>query len=472
MPVVRDGCGRGRFGRFGARWGAVLVIVALVAAACGSGGNGQAGDEGQSAGGGSATTAAGGGGAGLSGGGFCEKAAEVAAAEGRGGDVYGDLVDSFDELVDIAPGEIRDDLVVMRDFFAIFADAAASGETPQPSDADQAAFEAASDRVDAYVRDTCGIDTDPERASGAAGADAGASDPFAAQTGTLRLDGTYQTSGEFTGLELECDYLADEGVLTVGLLPEADDAWGVGFTVFLDDGLTPGTYDIDLEASGVPDPDSDDVVFLDTDQPGTATITDVGDPHTVDDQPLQTVTGTYTATDLYDQATGEPAGSIDGTFRCEAYVTGTFSDTLDTGQSGTGRSIDGDTGFVADAGGTLADRYSGGTVCFISDGEFQLDLIPDQPDPVTFQFTTDAFTEPGTYVGTATITATDGSGDRSETHGQVIVDTLEPQTGTGFVLIGGTLNAGFTEGPFGPVGFDADWRCVVSQDELAGAQNG
>ncbi len=450
---------------------AVLVATALVAAACG-GGNGAGPDatsRGDDAGPG-ATSAAPGGSK------FCEEVSTIAldafdeaqAGVGTPADSYRRLADVYDEMIDIAPGEIRDDLALFRDNFRKLADAFEAGETPDISDEESAALDAAGARLDAYFRDECGIELDDE-------GDEYASDigPFAEQSGTFQLFGIDQADVSFYGLELNCDYSA--GVLTVEMLPTADD-WGISFYVEGIDELRPGTYEQVGFQAGPPidSPLGDEDALLIADS-GTVTIEEVGEPFEFEGQLLALVAGSYSTDALYKDIDDSPAGSLEGTFRCQAYLLD--ADPLGTGAGYGGgddgseyTSIDEETGFVATTGGAvLADQYSGGTLCFIFDGEFQLDLLPDQADPVQFQFISDSFTEPGTYVGTAKILRTDGSGDKAETLGQVVVDSVEPEPVTGGAYFGGTLTAGFTEGPFGPVGLEIEWKCWVSESELENA---
>ncbi|GEM_PF-6559712 len=452
---------------------AVLVATALVAAACG-GGNGAGPDapgRDNDAGPGATSAAPASGGSK-----FCEEVStivfdafdEAQAGTGTPADSYRRLADLYDEMIDIAPGEIRDDLALFRDNARKLADAFEAGESPDISDEESAALDAAGARIDAYFRDECGIELDDEEDVYAP--DAG---PFADQSGTFQLFGIDQADVAFYAYELNCDYSA--GVLIVEMLPTADD-WSISFSVDGLDELRPGTYEQVAFQAGPPidSPLGDEDALLIADS-GTVTIDEVGEPFEFAGELLALVTGSYSTDALYKDIDDSPAGSLEGTFRCQAYLLD--ADPLGAGGSYGGdddgseyTSIDGETGFVANAGGpVLADQYSGGTLCFISDGEFRIDFIPDQADPVQFRFVSDSFTEPGTYVGTATILRTGFSGEKAETLGQVVVDSIEPEPVTGGAIFGGILTAAFTEGPFGPVGLEAQWRCWISEGELENA---
>ena len=195
----------------------LLAAVALVAAACGG------------AGGAPATNGAGGGGSPAAAG-FCKTAAafaETYLATGVSTDAAMDrYLEDLDALVAQAPDEIKDDLVVVRDFNRKVAATLDGDQSVEITDADQAAFEAASSRLDSYLSDTCGVDLSEtsEEYAGEPGA-------LGAQTGTLELSGLADVNAEYAALEVNCDYTGEQ--LYVDMTP-ADDGWSTSFVV---DGL-------------------------------------------------------------------------------------------------------------------------------------------------------------------------------------------------------------------------------------------
>ncbi|GIU92073.1 MAG: hypothetical protein KatS3mg011_0979 [Acidimicrobiia bacterium] len=216
-----------------------------------------------------------------------------------------------------------------------------------------------------------------------------------------------------------------------------------------------------------PDPSelADEGVAL-TSTDATATISSVGSPRETADGTLVRVEGSYSA-DLVNDLDGTPAGSAEGTFSCEVVLDWTEGEP--DAATGTVALGDDDLGFVTSEVPALLENTSGGVLCFASEGEFEMSLIPDV-GPVTFGFRTEAFTEPGTYIGDAWITATGGDEGEDQTKGQIVVKSMEPD-GAGFIIVEGTLNAGFADidGPFGPGSLEAEWRCAMTEEELAGS---
>lgn len=147
---------------------------------------------------------------------------------------------------------------------------------------------------------------------------------------------------------------------------------------------------------------------------------------------------------------------------------GNVDDTLGAGDDGADPGAEAEVGFVSSGSGNPEFDLSGGTLCFVSDGQFDIDFFPDQVVDLRYVFSSPAFTEPGTYEGVARIFKTDGSGDSAETEGTLIVNGIE-NYGTGFVTVSGTLTAAFSEGVFGAVDLEIDWSCFLDEAELENA---
>ncbi len=287
-------------------WSVLLAAVALVAAACGGGGGSPA----TNGNGGASPAAAG----------FCKTAAAF-AAELEKTDMGSDerverYLETFDALVAQAPDELEEDLAVIQDFNRKLAAMLEGDQSVQITDADQAAFEAAATRLDAYLTQTCGFDmesSEEEEYAGEPGA-------LGTQTGTLELSGLADVNAEYAALEVNCDYTGEQ--LYVDMVP-ADDGWATSFVVDGLGELRPGTYENVLFQISPPYDSSlsDEGVFLDATS-GTVTLEEVGKPFQQDQLTLVSVTGSYRTDALVNQVDGSPAGSAQGTFRCEAYLSG------------------------------------------------------------------------------------------------------------------------------------------------------
>jgi|FLYL01.1.fsa_nt_gi hypothetical protein len=444
------------------RRAASLFVLVLLIAACGGGQSGGTGDT--SAGNGAEQPPV----SAPSGGDFCRRVADFAVATASD-DTVDDMerwLDAFEELAADAPPEIREDMQLWADFNRRLAESTETGEDPGFTEEDLAALEAAGERLDAYFSDVCGIETDTSADDGFASED---SDPFDTQVATLQLTGIADATEEYTGLDVDCAYyppgeLADSAVLGVSLVPFGD-GWSVDFAVEGLAELAQGTFS-GIEIWLYP-PDSSDladegVALTSTD--ATVTISSVGSPRETASGTLVRVEGSYSATDLVNDLDGTPAGSAEGTFACEVVLD--WAEGEPDAATGDVAFGDEDLGFVTWEVPALLENTSGGVLCFAFEGEFEMSLISDS-DPVTFGFRTEAFTEPGTYVGDAWITATGGDEGEDQTKGQIVVESMEPD-GSGFVIVEGTLNAAFTDGPFGPGSLEAEWRCAMTEEELAG----
>lgn len=221
---------------------ALALVVALVAAACSSG---------------AAPV--------IGGGGFCDEARkivdEVDQMDTEGmefGAIYGIMADAYGRLAAKAPSELESDLKLLADGAQRLEEAYRSGDLQSESpltDAEQQAFEDASDRVDAYMTDECGIDSGEggdagsdrvDDRTGAVGADA------ADAPGSLGGDVNQATLTVTVGGETYTESLSGEMAVSCDLYgPLEDGSIGIylagdQFEASVssnDTGVTPGTYD-------------------------------------------------------------------------------------------------------------------------------------------------------------------------------------------------------------------------------------
>lgn len=224
------------------------MAVAMVLSACGGGGDSGDGSDG---GGSDEPTGAVAAPAPSSGSDFCDKVLEVVEEAAASvdeeatdfADLYTFMLDIFNRVADDAPGELESDFELVVSGLEEYAEWIEDPLQPEPLDsAEQAAFEAANERINTYMEEECGIDlgTDDdgfeEEIIGPDEGNAGAS--TATQTITL-AGNTYQET--LTGAyEVSCDLYGDLETGSIGIYLDGPDFQSSVSSY--DSGVEPGTY--------------------------------------------------------------------------------------------------------------------------------------------------------------------------------------------------------------------------------------
>lgn len=249
------------------------------------------------------------------GGEFCERARAAEAAFADQDVDPQTALEALRSLAEVAPGELADDMdVVIRYTEALAEDPASLADAPASD------LEAAFDSLDAYLRDTCGIDI------GTGDDESGSEDgarPGAEETITVNVAGDYNGEDTFTGIEVSCTWyqVGEMGVMASDV-DDTGDRWSVEIDAELPPGdrPEPGEYPTRIfvvyppDSTGLP-AEGDSLVARD----GTLVLTEVGEVIDGGETgPVIPVRGTFEA-----ETTTEVVGggaTVTGTFDCLATV--------------------------------------------------------------------------------------------------------------------------------------------------------
>lgn len=164
-------------------------------------------------------------------------------------DLYTFTLGIFRRLAADAPNELESDFALVSDSLEKYADWSKDPLQPNPLDsAEQAAFEAANERINVYLEDECGIDMgagDEAIAVDTAEFETGESDPGSedGSSGTLTVTVGGTTYEETLGgaYGVSCDLYGDQETGSIGVyLDGADFQASVSS---YDTGVEPGTYE-------------------------------------------------------------------------------------------------------------------------------------------------------------------------------------------------------------------------------------
>lgn len=173
-----------------------------------------------------------------------EAAVRVDEDETQVGDLYTFMLDIFRSVAKDAPSELESDFALVVSDLERYAEWIEDPLQPDPlSTAEQAAFEAANERINAYMEDECGIDmgAGDEELVGVDPGESGAGNGEASTaTQTVSVGGnTYEEtlSGVY---EISCDLYGDLETGSIGIyLDGADFQSSISS---YDTGVQPGTY--------------------------------------------------------------------------------------------------------------------------------------------------------------------------------------------------------------------------------------
>ena len=170
-----------------------------------------------------------------------EAADQVDEDASRLGDLYTFMLDIFTRIADEAPGELEADFELVVSALAKYTEWIEDPLQPEPLDAaEQAAFEAANDRINTYIEEECGIDmgTDDDAVE-IVGVDEGnAADSTATQT--ITLAGTIYQETLSGASEVSCDLYGDLETGSIGIYLDGPDFQSSVSSY--DSGVEPGTY--------------------------------------------------------------------------------------------------------------------------------------------------------------------------------------------------------------------------------------
>ena len=229
------------------------------------------------------------------------------------GDLYTFMGDIYRRLAKNAPSELEPDFALVISDLGSYAEWIKDTTQPQPlDDAEQQAFEDASNRIDTYMEKECGIAPDDTSTDTSAGVDTGGSgvdNGAYTASQTISVGGeTYQETlnGDY---EVSCDMYGDLETGSINIYLEGPEFQSSVSSY--DSGVKPGTYggqvwvfvtDSALEESIWDLQEIDGTFVLD----GAENVSD----------------GEWSFTGTFSGSVEDPPASIDATFSCVGLVDG------------------------------------------------------------------------------------------------------------------------------------------------------